>query len=411
MKHLLIAALLATVLATSSNAQNNPRPAKVFTITEQSNEVMRSYPAIVLPSQEVDLSFRVSGKLIELPIRGSMQVLEGDVIAQIDTRDFETQAAQLQSQLDQAQAQLNALLAGARPQEISALEAGVDAAQAQVDQARDQVERTRSLADSGTVSKARLDQDEAALRVAEAQLRAEQESLAIGREGGRPEEIDAAEAALRGIGAQIDVVNNNILDATLRAPFDGVIARRDVENFTNVQAGQSIGLLQVLSTVHLQFDVPAPDVTALAAEGTDKITNRVTLDALRGQIFAAETVEFSVQAASNTQTYRGRVAVTVPEGALILPGMVGTVIATAPRAAPQLRVPLSAVAATAGGDPKVWVVDDAGKVSEREVILGEIAGAMVVVMDGLTPGEKVVSAGISALTPGITVRPVDKIGG
>ncbi len=411
MKQILLSAIALSALTVPLSAQDAPRPAKVFTVQEQTSQIVRRYPGIVLPSQEVELSFRVSGNLIELPIRGSMQVQAGDVIGQIDTRDFKTQVAQLQSQRDQAQAQLAALRAGARPQEISALEAAVDAAQAQVDQAQDNVDRARSLVERGTVTRVTLEQDEASLRVAQAQLRAEVENLAIGREGGRPEEIQAAEAAVRGIEAQIEVAQNNILDATLRAPFDGIIARRDVENFTNIQAGQSVALLQALSIVHVSFDVPAPDVTALTANGPDNIVNKVRLDALPGQLFDSETVEFSVQADTATQTYRGRVAVEVPEGAFVLPGMVGTVVTSAPGAEGQLAVPLSAVAAQADGGPKVWIVDDAGVVSERAVVLGEVAGGFVSVSEGLEPGESVVAAGVHALTPGMTVRPVDKIGG
>ncbi|MEP4198046.1 MAG: efflux RND transporter periplasmic adaptor subunit [Aliishimia sp.] len=411
MKYILIAATLWGASLSFASAQDQARPAKVFTVAEQSQNIMRSYPAIVLPSQEVDLSFRISGTLIELPIRGAMQVVEGDVIGQLDTRDLDSQAAQLRSQLDQADAQLDALKAGARPQEIAALEAGIDAAQAQLDQAVDQVERSRQLAQRGTVSGATLDQDEAALRVAQASLRTSEEELALGRAGGRPEEIAASEAAIRGIQAQLDAVMDDITDATLRAPFAGVIARRNVENFSNVQAGSTIAVLQALSVVHLAFDVPAADVTALAAGGTDVISNRVQLNALPGQTFASETVEFSIQGDQATQTYRGRAAIEVPDNALILPGMVGTVISTAPGTAPSVRIPLAAVAAMSDGAPKVWIVDDAGAVNERAVDLGEVSGSFVVVKSGLDAGDTIVSAGINQLTPGLVVRPVTKIGG
>jgi len=410
-KPFIAVAIALTSPTFSAQAQDAPRPAKVFTIEEQTTNLTRRYPGLVLPSQEVELSFRVSGTLIELPVRGSTAVQPGDVIGQIDTRDFETQLAQMQGERDQAVAQLTALQAGARPQEIAAMEAAVDAAQAQVDQARDQVDRARELTERGTLARVTLEQDEAALRVAEAQLRSEQETLAIGLEGGRVEEIDAAQAAIRSIEARITEMQNNIEDATLRAPFAGIIARRDVENFTNIQAGQSVALLQALSVVHVSFDVPAPDVTALAAGGVDKISNTVRLDALPGREFDAETVEFSVQADSATQTYRGRVAVEVPDGAIVLPGMVGTVITTAPRPAPEMRVPLSAVAALPDGTAKLWVVDEAGVVSERAVTVGEVTGGFVAVLDGVESGEVIVSAGISALTPGMTVRPIDKIGG
>lgn len=404
-----VVTFLATVSA--SWAQETPRPAKVFTVKEQGKEIVRRYPGLVLPSQELELSFRISGNMVELPILASQLVKEGDVIAKLDTRDLETQAAQLQSSVDQGQAQLDVLKAGTRAQEIAALEAGVDAVQAQLEQAEDQVGRSRQLAQRGTISAVTLEQDEAALRVAQADLRAKEEELALAREGARAEEIASAEAALRGLQAQLQSVKDSITDATLRAPFDGVIARRDVDNFTNIQAGQSIALLQALSVIHVSFDVPAPDVTELSSQGPGNITNTVMLDALPGQQFPSEIVEFSVQADSGTQTYRGRVAVNVGDDALILPGMVGTVITSAPGGTTIVDVPLTAVAAAADGSAKVWVVDDGGAVSERSVTLGEIFGDNVEVSDGLQPGETVVSAGINALVPGMTIRPVQKIGG
>lgn len=392
-------------------AQDTARPAKVFTVAEQTSQVVRRYPGLVLPSQEIELSFRISGSLIELPVLASQQVLKGDVIAQLDTRDLKSQAAQMQSAIDQAVAQLSLLKSGARAQEIAALEAALDASQAQFSQAEDNVVRSRQLAERGTVSTAKLDQDEAALRVAQADVRAKQEELSLAKEGARSEEIASAEASIRGLQAQLGTIQDSISDATLRAPFNGIVARRDVDNFTNIQAGQAVVLLQALSIIHVSFDVPAPDVTQLAASGPENISNTVILDALPGELFPSETVEFSVQASSGTQTYRGRVAVKVPENALILPGMVGTVITSAPGAKSHLSVPLTAIAATAEGNSKVWVVDNDNTVSERSVTLGELIGASVEVTEGLQSGETIVSAGISALVPGMKIRPVDKIGG
>ena len=387
-----------------------PRPAKVFTVEATTSEITRNYPAIVLPSAEVELSFRVSGRVIDLPVRGAMPVAKGALVAALDPRDFESTIVQLESQIEQAVAQLAALQSGARTEEIAALEAAVASAQAQLDQAREQAERTRQLVERGVAASAQLERDEASLRVAEANLIAQMEQLQIGRSGGRPEELVAAEAAIRGLEAQLKAARDNLDDTTLEAPFAGVIARRNIENFSNVQAGQSIALLQALSVVHLAFDVPGPDVTALSANGTGMIRNKVTLDALPGKVFDAEVVEFSVQADAATQTYRGRVAVTVPSETLILPGMVGRVTATAPGTEDARTIPMTAVAADPGGAPFVWVVGDGNTVTARPVGLGEMSGDRVAVLSGLKPGETVVAAGVSQIRPGMAVRPVTQIG-
>ncbi|WP_299613396.1 efflux RND transporter periplasmic adaptor subunit [uncultured Tateyamaria sp.] len=401
---------LAVGAVTCAVAQTAPRPAKVATVEATEATIRRGYPAIVLPSEEVELSFRVSGRVIDLPIRGAQDVAEGDLIAQIDPRDFERQVAQLESARDQSDAQLRALRSGARSEEIVALEAAVEAAQAQVDQARDQAERTRELAERGVVAEAQLERDEASLRVAEADLRAQREQLVIGQSGGRAEDIEASEAALRGLEAQLQVARDNLEDATLTAPFGGVIARRNIDNFTNVQAGQSIALLQNLSTVHLAFDVPGPDVTALSANGQSQIKTQVEFDALPGQVFDAVVVEFSVQADAATQTYRGRVSVAQPNGTFILPGMVARVFASAPGSASELRIPLTAVGAEPDGAPFVWRLGDDNAVSKQNITLGEAAGAQVAVTDGVAVGDRVIAAGVSQVIDGMIVRPITRVG-
>ncbi|MEL6103368.1 MAG: efflux RND transporter periplasmic adaptor subunit [Pseudomonadota bacterium] len=387
-----------------------PRPAKVAEVTASSSTISRSYPASVLPSREIELSFKVSGQVIELPVRAASDVAQGDVIAQIDTRDFENQIAQLQSQRDQATAQLEALRAGARAEEIVALEAAVASAQAQVDQTRDALDRAQGLLDRGVTTRAQFEGAQAEFRVAEANLRAQEEQLRIGQVGGRPEDIAASEAAIRGIDAQIKVARDSLSDATLLAPFAGIVARRDIENFSNVQAGQSIVLLQGLDVVHLAFDIPSPDVIALTRNGPGQITNMAVFDALPGQEFEAEIVEFSVQADSATQTYRGRAAVEVPEGAVILPGMVARVIASTEGDAAEVSAPLSAIAATPDGASFVWLVDASGVVSQQDVSLGEANGSQVVVTDGLEDGDVIVSAGVSEIIEGMTIRPITQVG-
>lgn len=64
-----------TLIASQTTAQTKEglvRPAKVFTISAAPSNLQRTYPAIVLPSREVQLTFRVSGRVVELPVRGAM---------------------------------------------------------------------------------------------------------------------------------------------------------------------------------------------------------------------------------------------------------------------------------------------------------------------------------------------------
>ncbi len=410
-----LAILLVCAHPTFAKAQEGSgtaRPAKVHTVVSSETFFQRVYPALVFPSREAELSFRVSGRVVELPVRASAGVAEGDVIAKLDTRDFEAQILQLESQRDQAVAQLSVLRSGARPEEISALEAAVAAAEAQRNQARDEYERTRQLVERGVTSAAQLEQREAAFRVAEAELLSRQEQLTIGRIGGRPEEILAAEASIRGIDAQIQAAHDNLLDATLRAPFSGTVARRNIENFSNIQAGEPIVLLQNLSTLEVGFDLPGADLVSMSGVGFENVSSYVVFDALPGVEVEGELVEFSTQADAATQTYRGRLLVNAPDGMIVLPGMVARVIARAVVENDEnLTVPLTALASAPDGSPFVWRVDaQDNRVSRQPVEIGEISQDGAVVLAGLEAGSMVVTAGLSGLQDGMTVRPVSQIG-
>ena len=87
------------------------RPVKTILVKPTITKFQRTYYAVVLASQEVDLSFRVSGRIVKLPIRNSQEVKKGDIVAQLDKRPFASKVTQMQSQLKQANAQLRVLTA------------------------------------------------------------------------------------------------------------------------------------------------------------------------------------------------------------------------------------------------------------------------------------------------------------
>jgi len=390
-------------------AQEVSRPAKVETVVSNMASRTWTFPAIVLPSREVSLSFRISGQVIELPVSAALQVAKGDTIAKLDPRDFKARVRQLESQRDQAAAQLEALRSGAREEELRALEAALESARAQAEGARADAERRRELVERNIAARGRLEQVETQLRVSEATLRAQEEQLAIAMAGGRDEEVAAAEAGLRGLESQLEAARGTLSDVTLAAPFDGIVARRSIDNFTLVQAGQEIVLLQNIATLHLAFDVPAAQVPAIGRVAGD-LRATVVFSGSDTE-YPAELVEYSIQADAETQTYRGRVAVDAPENTIVFPGMVGRVLVRpSGQDAPVLKVSVSAVGAGLDGEPFVWVVSDSGSVAKRLVITGAVTGSQVEIISGLLADETVIAAGVSRLREGMTVRPIERVG-
>jgi membrane fusion protein, multidrug efflux system len=408
----LLAGLATAPLQAQEEEAAKPRPAKVIEVQAFDASLSRQYPAIVFPSQEAEMSFRVSGQVVALPVRAATALKAGDVIAELDKRDFESNVARLESQRDQSKAQLDALVKGARAEDIVALQAAVYAAQAKVDQASAQVGRTRELFEKEIVAEAQLEKDEASLSVVQAELRTTEEQLVIGRAGGREEDVTAAEAVLRGLETDVQGARDDLADATLRAPFDGIVARRDIDNFTNIRAGDAIILLQKLSTIDLAFDIPGADVLMWTTLDFENLDIKVELTGSNLQLTASELVEFSTQADAGTQTYQARLSVVVPEGVTALAGMVGKVRITAPDGgSASISAPVTALATTPEGAAFVWVVDPASNaVSARPVGTGKMAGDQVAITSGLEAGETIVTAGVSRLSDGLVIRPITSVG-
>ncbi len=383
------------------------RPVKTAIVERQSERLQRSYSGVVLPAREVELSFRVSGQLNDVAVRAGQQVKEGDTIAQLDTRDFESEVAGIDSQIAQARSQLSSLTSGARREDVTALEAAVRAVQAEVDAARDQLGRTQQLFDRQVAAKAAVEQDQTALNVAIAKLEAEEQALAKGQAGATGDEVAAQEAGIRGLEERRKAVEASLSDTTLKAPFDGIIAFRSVENFANVQAKEPIVRLQTLSRPNVAFDIPAADVPGLAAAD---LGISVVLDSIPGRAFEAQREEFSTQADAATQTFRGRVSISNEDGATILPGMTGVVsIMAVNEQQGGLILPLAAIASEPDGSAFVWVVSQDNIVSKKPVTIGKVTGGNVEI-SGVEPETIVVSAGLSALQDGMQVKPVAPAG-
>ncbi len=395
---------------TKDDGSKQPRPVKSVIVGKATASFKRSYPAFVLPAKQALLSFRASGKLIELPIRAAQKVRKGDVLAKLDPRDFEAEVNRLISQLDQAKAKLIEMQKGGRVEDVASLQANINAANSQFRAAQQQANRTKKLYDKGIVAKAKQEQDLSAVEVARAQLRVAQQELKKGKAGAREEQLAQQKAVIRGYETQLTSAEDTLRDATLRAPFNGIIAKREVDNFANVQANETIAILHQLETVHLVFDVPGPDVSLLADHAKSLVTE-AQLDSMPGNSFEAKLVEFSTQADPATQTFRGRVSISPPKGGAVLPGMSGQIfIEDKSKEARSFLIPSIAVTAEPDGKPFVWVVGKPNnEVSKRYVITGEARGEDIIISKGLKPRDIVVTAGISLLRDKVTVRPVTKI--
>jgi multidrug efflux pump subunit AcrA (membrane-fusion protein) len=387
------------------------RPVKMLTVAAAGGEREISFPGRVRASQRVELSFKVSGPLMELPAEEGQAVKKGGLLARIDPRDFETRIAGIESRIGEAKAQLEAMETGARPEDLVILEAEVEAAKAVRLNAEQQYLRYRDLYVKRQVSKADFDRYKSEYDMASAQLATSGQNLEKGRTGARAEDIEAQRARIRGLQADLKGARDALGDTYLKAPFDGIVARRFVDNFTEVRAKEQIVSFQDISRVEILVDVPEMTMATVRGGGLE---TSASFASAPDRSFDLTLKEFATDADPRTQTFQVVLEMPQPEGITILPGMTATVSGQAGGGeGATVVVPASAIFANETGTSQVWVVDrESMTVSIREVTTGELTGTEgIEILGGLKPGETIAVTGVTQIRKGDRVRDLAEDGG
>jgi RND family efflux transporter MFP subunit len=261
---------------------------------------------------------------------------------------------------------------------------------------------------------ARLDPAEFELRLASARAEFEQartdyervrkiweKSQAVARA-----EVDRKRTAMEVARSRYAAARQDLEDTRLTAPFDGVLARKYLESFQNVQAKEPIASLQDVNDLEIVIHVPERVVRT----EPKRAAGFARFEGIEGRDFPVTLKTFSAEADPQTQTYEVVLGLTKPQDLTVLPGMSAEVFpesASAGAGPGDILIPLEAVDAGPDGTPGVWVVDPGtSRVARRPIGVGEVTGDEVVVVSGLQAGERIVTAGLSHLQPGMLVRPL-----
>jgi membrane fusion protein, multidrug efflux system len=218
-------------------------------------------------------------------------------------------------------------------------------------------------------------------------------------------DLDAAEARAAQADASVENLRAVIAKKTIRAPFDGRVAIRQVELGQVVAPGTPIASLQSVSPIHADFWLPQQALVEVKAGQKAQLK----IDAFPGAAWDGELTTINPEVDPATRNVRVRATFPNDDGRL-RPGMFAKVevLASAPRSV--LAVPATAVMFAPYGD-SVFTIEERredGKtptavVRQKFVRTGERRGDLVAVVSGLEPGETVVSSGAFKLRNGAAV--------
>ncbi len=210
--------------------------------------------------RQVQLGFRVSGRIAEALVDEGDRVKAGDRLASLDAQPYQDQIRIAEAQVAAARATLQKLEAGPREAEIDQARAVHQERVADQQNAQLAYERSARLRPTGAVSEAALDTAKAARDMAVARTQSSLEALRLLEQGSRPEDIAAARANLQASEASLASAQTALKDATLNAPADGVILSRVREPGAIVGPSDYVYVLSLATPVWVRAYIAEPNL-------------------------------------------------------------------------------------------------------------------------------------------------------
>jgi RND family efflux transporter MFP subunit len=347
---------LVTIVAGCGGDESAPapviRPVRYQQVYATGGSRVRTFSGAARAGVESQLSFRVAGKVQRVAVKVGDRVRAGQLIAELDPSDYELQVQETEAALEQAQAQARNTAAN--------------------------YERVRALYENRNASRNDLD----AARAGDESARAAVESATKRRE----------------------LAQSRLSYTKLTAPVSGAIAAVECEVNENVKVGQNIAMLT--SGSRLEVDVGIPEILIGQVREGDEV--EVTFDALPGQTFPARVSEVGVASTELVTTFPVTVVLD-NESPDVRPGMAAQVALQFGSGDTRERFLVPPVAV--GEDRRgrfVYTVEPAdsslGITHRKEVTVGELTADGLEVLDGLRDGDLLVTAGVSRIEDGQTVR-------
>jgi RND family efflux transporter MFP subunit len=345
---------------------------KVTTVlaTEKPIEQLVVVTGTLAAEQEIVLGMKVNGRISELPVDLGSAVRKGDVIAKLDTTDFQLRMRQSEAALQQARVRLGLSPSGTDEDVNLEQLAPVRQARAQMDGAKARLDRAQQLSQGGLLAKADLDATSSAYKVTEAQY-ADSLDEARNRQG-----------VLAQRKSELEIARQQLADTILTSPIDGVVRVRSANVGQYVAAGGTIATIVQMSPLRLRTEVPERESRNIHVSMPVRLTVEGSSGTHQGKVARLSP---SFDEVNRTLLVETEVA---NPGGLVRPGAFARAEIVTSSNQQALMVPSASVVTFAGIDRVFTVTNDAA--AEKRVKIGRRTEAGVEILEGIKAGDNVV---------------------
>ena len=344
----LAAALLTLAACSDEKAETREilRPVKVIEIAQTSDTRTLNYSGSVRARVEMNLGFRINGKISQRLVDIGQRVKSGDFLARIDPADYELSVRSAQASLDAAERQVET-----------------------TELARNRAEQlfSKDVSPKSQLEQAQLSYDQAVAT------------------------RDSARSAL-------DQARNQVSYTDLKSDQNGIVTAINADVGQVVSSGTPVVTVAVDGEKEVLVAVPELDI----AQFRPGKTVRASFWSDAALTLQGRVREVAGSADPQSRTFAVRIS--LPNDPKVLLGMTANIEASADSMRQLVSIPLSALAKK-DDQPIVWTVDrTVATVHSRAVKIADFVGDGVRVTEGLKPGDIVVSAGTQFMTEGLKVK-------
>jgi len=385
-----------------------PVPVVVAPVIQKTVPIITEFAARAEARDTVELRARVEAFLEGIHFQEGRPVKKGQLLFTLDKRKYEAELQNAKAQLAKAKAELQFALEKVT---VESARANVEQAKAELAKADLDVNRLEPLAKENAVPQQDLDNALIQQKVAKSNVdaaKANYDNVVLNQKVS----VDQAAAAVLAGEAGVKNAELDLSYCTITAPIDGLIGQRLVSPGNLVGRGEPtlLSTISTLDPLRVSFALSEAEYLKIAGRMASAAQRPLALDLILadGSVFPhkgrAVIAERAVDEKTGTLTIVAEFA--NPQG-LVRPGQFGRIRGAIDTVKDAVLIPQEAVMEEQSSRT-VYVVDTGNKVALRTVVLGERYEDLVIVKDGVNPGERVIVEGLQKVRPGMVVTPAEK---
>ena len=351
---------------------------------------------VAIPERTAIIAPQIEGRIQTVSVVEGEVVKTGQTLFLLDTRPAEAERLRAQAIVSRQQAVLDRLIHGYLPQEIESAKQDAQKAKAELESLRLRVDAAARLRENDEISDVEFKRLESMIRRDEAAYAAAAAKLDFYQVGTRPESIAEAQAQLEVAQAELVRAQLAVAFCTISSPFEGVVTQLLARQGMNVAQSDRLATVVDLSRVFAEIRVPSGYLSSVKHGARME----ASVPSLRDERFGGSITRFSGEADPNTGDVQA-FAILQNGGGLLRPGLACRIRVWLPPIEQALVVPISAVA-DREGISVLHVIRD-HKAYEVQVSVGAYTQEYVQIIDGLSPGDLVITEGGYGLPDGCPV--------